>query len=736
MPNWKKVIVSGSDASLNSLTVVNGITGSLFGTASYATQALNASTASYVLQAVSASFATNANLLDNLDSTAFAQLASANTFTNNQIISGSLTVFTGSGIEFQVTNTGTKIGNIISDVHTITGSVGVSGSVTATSFTGAGSFSTLTSTSTTTLASSTATQTVSLGAGATTAASTKTINIGTSGVSTSITNVNIGSAVDGAVGTITLNENTIISGSLTVFTGSVIEFQVTNTGTKIGNLITDNHTVTGSVNISGSVTAVGFTGPLTGTASYASQALNASTASYVVTANTASYVLQAVSASFATNANLLDTLDSTAFAQLASANRFTANQVITGSLTATGDIITQGNIVAQQYIVSSSVAYFTESFSSGSTKFGNSLDDTHQFTGSVNITGSLNTVGDNTLSGSLTIYGPNGPNPNIKTQNSSLILEGNAGGGGTSAAQLRITSNPGAWTDNILTSYFQIRNSGSAGFNNNVTFQGGTYGTDAPFDRLQFASYYTSFNNGAYGTTPVPTASFEIINSNSGTIPLLQLKTLVGQTSNYVNITSGSTTGNVFNITKDGVVAIGTTNTSTEANLFLGAKGTDEGGQLIFQKGTSQASASMLDNYQNTLRVLTGTDTTSVRMDLELSHVTQNLRIFGDVIAYASSDKRLKTNIQPIENPLDKLNQISGYTFDWDDKITVHGHEGHDIGVIAQEIEEVLPEVVTTRDNGYKAVKYEKIIPLLIEAIKELKAEVDSLKSGNYNKWD
>ena len=193
-------------------------------------------------------------------------------------------------------------------------------------------------------------------------------------------------------------------------------------------------------------------------------------------------------------------------------------------------------------------------------------------------TGSNSFKADQTISGSLTIYGTNGPNPNIKTQNSSLILEGNAGGGGTSSAQLRITSNPGGWTDNILTSYFQIRNSGSTGFNNNVTFQGGTYGTDAPFDRLQFASYYTSFNNGVYGTTPVPTASFEIINSNSGTIPLLQLKTLVGQTSNYVNITSGSTTGNVFNITKDGVVAIGTTNTSTEANLFLGAKGTDEGG--------------------------------------------------------------------------------------------------------------------------------------------------------------
>jgi hypothetical protein len=58
-----------------------------------------------------------------------------------------------------------------------------------------------------------------------------------------------------------------------------------------------------------------------------------------------------------------------------------------------------------------------------------------------------------------------------------------------------------------------------------------------------------------------------------------------------------------------------------------------------------------------------------------------------------------------------------------------HGNRGHDVGVIAQEIEEVLPEIVTTRESGYKAVKYEKIVPLLIEAVKELKAEVDSLRS-------
>ena len=60
----------------------------------------------------------------------------------------------------------------------------------------------------------------------------------------------------------------------------------------------------------------------------------------------------------------------------------------------------------------------------------------------------------------------------------------------------------------------------------------------------------------------------------------------------------------------------------------------------------------------------------------------------------------------------------------------VHSFEGHDVGVLAQEVEKVLPEVVTTRDNGYKAVRYEKMVPLLIESIKEINAEIDELKKS------
>ena len=102
------------------------------------------------------------------------------------------------------------------------------------------------------------------------------------------------------------------------------------------------------------------------------------------------------------------------------------------------------------------------------------------------------------------------------------------------------------------------------------------------------------------------------------------------------------------------------------------------------------------------------------------------LRVKGDIIAFHSSDRRLKTNIKKIENSINKIKQISGVSFDWSEQyLKARNIDGYyvkqkDIGVIADEIEKVLPEIVVTRSSGYKAVKYEKITPLLIEGIKEL----------------
>jgi hypothetical protein len=100
----------------------------------------------------------------------------------------------------------------------------------------------------------------------------------------------------------------------------------------------------------------------------------------------------------------------------------------------------------------------------------------------------------------------------------------------------------------------------------------------------------------------------------------------------------------------------------------------------------------------------------------------------NDVVAFASSDERLKENVEVIGSAVEKVEAIGGYTFDWIPMEGIHVHSGHDIGVIAQEIEAVLPELVTTRDNGYKAVKYEKLTAVLIQAVKELSERVKVLE--------
>ena len=130
---------------------------------------------------------------------------------------------------------------------------------------------------------------------------------------------------------------------------------------------------------------------------------------------------------------------------------------------------------------------------------------------------------------------------------------------------------------------------------------------------------------------------------------------------------------------------------------------------------------------------LTSGTMTSASTDsgLTFNHNTNNLTVDGDIIAFASDD-RLKTNKVNIGNALDKVKSLNGFTFKFNetgaslsagfDTSTSHA------GVSAQEVQAVLPEAVVTRADGeYLTVKYEKLVPLLLEAIKELSAKVDAL---------
>ena len=109
-----------------------------------------------------------------------------------------------------------------------------------------------------------------------------------------------------------------------------------------------------------------------------------------------------------------------------------------------------------------------------------------------------------------------------------------------------------------------------------------------------------------------------------------------------------------------------------------------------------------------------------------------SIRVAGDIVAYYS-DERLKTNLGNIESPVDKVKQLNGFKYHANELGAKHGYDPEKIqvGVSAQEVEAVLPEVVRDAPigHGYKTVQYERLVPLLIEAIKEQAGQIEALQA-------
>jgi len=135
-----------------------------------------------------------------------------------------------------------------------------------------------------------------------------------------------------------------------------------------------------------------------------------------------------------------------------------------------------------------------------------------------------------------------------------------------------------------------------------------------------------------------------------------------------------------------------------------------------------------------------GVQLISVGVGTTSSGVTGEIRATNEITAYFSSDIRLKENIRLIADPITIVNQIRGVYYDWtDEHIKARGGEDgyfvrkHDIGVIAQEVEAVLPEIVAERDDGTKVVKYEKLVALLIEAVKDQQRQINQISQALKN---
>ena len=173
-----------------------------------------------------------------------------------------------------------------------------------------------------------------------------------------------------------------------------------------------------------------------------------------------------------------------------------------------------------------------------------------------------------------------------------------------------------------------------------------------------------------------------------------------------------------------------------------------EGGQIIFKRSRTGSTLDWtIDQYGTTssnarFRIFNGGSENNGIAILEngyvgmgLANPSVKLQVNGDIIANSiggSSDFRFKTNIRPVTNALDKIKALRGVYFNWNQNEFPDRQFGSNVelGFIAQEVEKIIPEIVTkdkTKEE-YRSVKYDKLVALLVEAIKEQQKQIDSLK--------
>lgn len=192
---------------------------------------------------------------------------------------------------------------------------------------------------------------------------------------------------------------------------------------------------------------------------------------------------------------------------------------------------------------------------------------------------------------------------------------------------------------------------------------------------------------------------------------------------------TGSVAGEVLKRTSTGIEWVADNNTVYSAGAGLDLASGVFSIEPDLRDGITHIGLDTTDyiNFVNNsyhAHVVNGTE--RFRVDTAGADITGDLSVSGNTSISGTltetSDKRLKTDIQKIESGLEKVCKLSGYTF------VKEGQDSRVAGVIAQEVLDVLPEAVTGSEETHYAVAYGNMVGLLIEAIKDLKAEIDELK--------
>jgi len=295
--------------------------------------------------------------------------------------------------------------------------------------------------------------------------------------------------------------------------------------------------------------------------------------------------------------------------------------------------------------------------------------------------------------------------------------------------------------DSSVRGYVSVDVAGSA--NVTLTSNNSTTNTDDSSTDDQVHNKIIEFSGALTGNINVFTDAVEgeyiVFNNTSGSYSLTYAPTggtgvALTQGQKTIVYTDGSTMVDVLSdVVRDS--DIGSTVQAYDAKLDNVSNAAVTDGNFLVGNGTAFIAESGA-TARTSLGVGTADDVQfdSFGVGTAASGTTGEIRATNDITAFYSSDVSLKENIVNIPNPLEAIKKLNGVLFDWKKSYmdARGGEDGYfvrkkDVGVIAQEVEKVLPEAVAQRSDGIKAVKYDRLTCLLIEAVKQLQDKVDSL---------
>ena len=225
------------------------------------------------------------------------------------------------------------------------------------------------------------------------------------------------------------------------------------------------------------------------------------------------------------------------------------------------------------------------------------------------------------------------------------------------------------------------------------------------------------------------------------------------------NFTAGTITaaltGNASSATVASTVSVTATNNNQSYYVLFvddsatGSRAARTESEIVYNPGTNvltigsgngTVSANLSGNATTATTATTLNSSGNYRLNslgvgTDASNTTGEIRATNNITAYFSSDAKFKENIKDVDGALDKVCAIGSKTFDWTDEYvdSKGGEDGYfvrksDFGVVAQDVQQVFPQAVRTREDGSLAVDYEKLATLAFGAIIELRAEIDSIK--------